>query len=839
MKKNLLGVSTLALLACAGAAWAQTAETTTSEIIVTGTRQTGIKAADSAQPIELIGSAALMRSGSPDLMNALAATVPSLNIEAFGSDTAQLTISAALRGLSPNDTLVLIDGKRRHTTANLSVDSGSPYSGAATTDLSWIPVESIDHIEVLTDGAAAQYGSDAVAGVVNVILKKSDHGGELTTQGGQYYEGDGNTGAGAINKGFKFLDHGFFNVTLEERYHDFSQQGGPDSRYFNPDGSLVSGVSAANAAGLAEAPGTPRVNKIYGDPQFNLYNLFVNGGYDFGAFQLYGFGNIGYREISAYENYRQATKVEGTTSTGILVLPSPAGFQPREKLDEVDYSFTGGAKGDVSGYGWDLAVTYGSDFDKGHTIDTLNQSLFPILQAQSATPIVAQRNFFTGTYQNSEFDTTLNVDKSYNVGLADPLNVAGGFEYRRDMFTIGAGEPSSYYGDGASSNPGFQPFDAGTNSRSNYAGYIDVAGKPITALQIDVAGRYEHYSDFGDTEIGKVTARYDFSPAIALRGTFSTGFRAPTLQEEYYSGTNVGPTSAFVQLPADSPQAASAGIPALKPEISHNYSAGLVFHPASRLQITADIYDIVLHDRIVGSGSVVGLEGTYPNQTVVSQNVLNAIKARGITLDTQSLTYAGINLFVNGANTRTQGAEITANYASDFGEFGHVDWSLGFNYNDTKITKEGDLPSALQNVAQGQIAIFTAAAASALVDSTPKEKVVLSGFWTKGPWGVNLTQFIYGESSQIYTRDGTINTNLTIPITPITNLDISYKVTKSLKLSVGAINLFDTKPPSVPNYYNGTQEKPIDNGNVYSAPLTFSPFGINGGYYYGRATLSF
>ena len=230
--KNFAGVSTIALAAAlmasnAFAADASSAPTDVSAVIVTGTRVTGMKAADSAAPIELVGSEALRRTGSADLVQALAQTVPSLNIQTFGFDTAALTVSAALRGLNPNDTLVLVDGKRRHTTSNLAVDGGSPYSGAATTDLSWIPVGAIDHVEVLTDGAAAQYGSDAIAGVVNIILKKNSSGGSASITGGQYYGGDGETGAISLNRGFTLGDKGFVNVTLEQKYHNYSQQGGP------------------------------------------------------------------------------------------------------------------------------------------------------------------------------------------------------------------------------------------------------------------------------------------------------------------------------------------------------------------------------------------------------------------------------------------------------------------------------------------------------------------------------------------------------------------------------------------------------------------------------------
>lgn len=265
MKRLMSGAGAMALLTASGLAsqaWAAAATpesgSNVEEVIVTGTRTTGVKAIDSAAPVQVVGAAALKEVGQPDLVQALSQNLPSFNAQSYGSDTAALTLQAALRGLNPNDTLVLVDGKRRHTTANLSVDAGTPFSGSATTDLSFIPVSAIDHIEVLQDGAAAQYGSDAIAGVVNIILKNADHGGSVSATAGQYYEGDGDTGAWSVNKGFSLGPQGFVNVTLEERYHDFSRQGGADYRLSNPNGTPRAGVDPVNAAGLLGS----RLNQI-------------------------------------------------------------------------------------------------------------------------------------------------------------------------------------------------------------------------------------------------------------------------------------------------------------------------------------------------------------------------------------------------------------------------------------------------------------------------------------------------------------------------------------------------------------------------------------------------
>ncbi len=853
-------VSAIALLSCAVQARAQ--DTTTSsppassgtnqvnEVIVTGTRQTGMRAEDSAQPIQVVGAQAFQHVGEPDLSQTLQQNVPSFNVEQYGADSAALTIQAALRGLSPNDTLVLVNGKRRHDTANLAVDPGSVYSGAASVDLSMIPVGAIDHVEVLQDGAAAQYGSDAVAGVVNIILKTANHGGTLSATGGEYYEGDGATGAGYINKGVALGDRGFFNITVEEKYHDFSRQGGADRRLSNPNGSILSSTSATDA-GYLGAPGSPNVNNIYGDTAFNLYDGFYNTGYKLSdQIQLYSFGSYGQRIASAFENYRVPSKVEGVTTTGETVIPFPNGFSPREKFEEKDYSFTAGAKGALSDWNYDVATTYGRDHDV-YTVNSANAALFAQDQGLSATPVTPQTSFYDGLFQFSEWTSTVDIDHAFPLSFtATPLNLAFGGEYRRDVFSIGEGEPSSYFSGGAQSFSGYTPQDQKRVGRTNYAFYVDLANDPIAHLHLDLAGRYEHYSDFGSDKVGKLTARYDFTPAIAVRGTISTGFRAPTLQEEFYSGTNVAPTSAFVQLPANSAAAASAGFAPLKPEISSNYSAGVVFHPMARLQVTADYYLIDLRDRVVPSGNIVGDDASCTTAAagcttpgVVSQGVLNAITRQGVTLDS-GLTYAGIQLFNNGANTKTQGLEATATYASDFGDLGHVDWSVGFNYNDTTITSLKGLPAVDVNTNYGQTALLSANEITALLTGAPKEKAILSALWTIQKFSVNLREEVYGSSSEAISFNGTGTgngaTTLAVGATGITDLDIGYKITPQLRINVGANNLFDQRPENVPTVSNGSGGfRPADGNNVYGEPAGFSPYGINGGYYYGRVTYNF
>ncbi|HEV7383945.1 MAG TPA: TonB-dependent receptor, partial [Phenylobacterium sp.] len=615
MNKLFVGASLIVLGALSSTqAFAAAAADTgagVSEVIVTGTRVTGLKAADSAAPVQVLGSDALKRVGQPDLIQSLTQNLPSFNSESFGTDTGQLTLSAQLRGLNPNNTLVLVDGKRRHSTGNLHVAPGV-FQGAATPDLGLIPVGAIDHVEVLQDGAAAQYGSDAIAGVVNIILKTANHGGTLSGTGGSYYSNGGATGAFSANIGLPIGDKGFINLTAETRYHDFSQQGGADRRLFNLDGTLKAGLNAVDAAGVKNAPDSPRVNHIYGDASSNVYNGFYNAGYELGeGVQLYSFGSYSHRKASAFENYRLPSRViaspvlgvGGSVTTPGELIPFPNGFNPREALREDDYSVTGGIKGVMADWNWDLSTTYGRDKNEISTLNSANSSLFVDTHT---TP----RNFFDGAFVSSEWTGNLDISRAIEVGAASPLNVAFGAEGRKETYAISTGDPASIYKEGGQSYPGFQPSDAASHSRTNYAGYVDLAVDPIAGLKVDLAGRYEHYSDFGSTTVGKLTARYDFNPAFAIRGTVSTGFRAPTLAEEFYSATNVAPTFAVVNLPPNSPAAHLVGFQNLKPEKSTNYSVGFVAHPFEGLQITADAYQIEIRDRVIPTGTLLGLDGT-------------------------------------------------------------------------------------------------------------------------------------------------------------------------------------------------------------------------------------
>jgi iron complex outermembrane receptor protein len=804
------------------------------EVIVTGTRTTGLEASESASPVQILSSDTLEQvAGKPSLIDTLATIVPSLTAQAFGGDQANQTLQAKLRGLSPNHVLVLINGKRRHTTANLAV-LGGPYQGGAGADLNFIPVSAIDHIEVLTEGAAAQYGTDAIAGVVNIILKKNSSGGNIGATYGGYFDGGGKTGDVTGNIGFEPTDDSYLNLTGEVRNHGRSERGGIDPRVIDPTNidPLQGGTYPNTNEPLAN--GYPYLNRIQGDAEYHLQIASFNSGFKFGGgTEFYAFGTYGKKDASSFENYRQPNKsVYIDPNTDLPVYQYPFGFNPLEATQETDYGLTAGVKGSVADWAWDVSETYGDDKLDLYTLNSTNLTIFG---DTGASPT----DFYDGFLRATQATTNLDINKDFNIGLAGPLNVAFGGEYRRETYEVGVGSLASYTGTGASSYPGFAPGNSGIHDRKNTAVYVDLSLKPVDALLIDVAGRHEHFSDFGNTNVGKLTARYDFTPAFALRGTASTGFRAPTLAEEYYSAINVAPGQITPQLPPNGASAAELGISPLQPEKSTDYGFGVVLRPAPALTATLDVYQIEVKNRIVGTGQLAGRIGgvTY------SQPIIDAIAANGIAIEPSiyNTGFVAVSVFTNGITTRTRGAEFVLDYANDYG-WGKVDWSIGAATNTTDVTKRPVTPAQLVGgVLNNQL--YDQTAISDLETASPKYVINLGALWTFGKVSVNVRESIYGESSEYLsdfgdTGNAPVYYKTTIATAGITNLDLGFQATQGLKFTAGAVNLFN----KYPNYYNknllATYRAADDNSAVAIYPA-FSPYGINGGYYYLRAGYSF
>lgn len=850
-------------------------------IIVTGTRTTGLKAGDSPAPVQVLSSDLMARAGRSDINTALSLSVPSIQIQTFGNDMTAFHPSVKLRGLNPNHTLVMINGKRRHGTANVVV-TNAMWTGAAAPDMGLIPMEAVEHVEVLQDGAAAQYGTDAVAGVVNLILKKKDKGGYISGSVGQYYAGDGFNYELAGNIGMAPVENMYLNLTVQHKVKDYSFRGDLDPRVVS--GTTQGATLLSRFPGLTSAANYPYVNRIFGDGRMALTNMFYNMGYTgIQDIEIYSFGSYSTRTGSTYQNYRLPNVVYGQSAVvapaaGSLAsgdIPFPLGFSPLEALKETDFAWTGGVKGTFGKSTVDLSATYGKDVNKVYVVNSANAALY--YDSSTATRAgYTPRDVYDGSFTASQFTVNLDGTHELEVGLSEPVHLAAGGEWRRDTYALGAGEAASYYvgtgklAGGIQSFFGYSPANASNNSRTNFSQYFDVSFKPVAKWLVDGAVRHEHYSDFGDTTVFKLTSRYDFSPALALRGTVSTGFRAPTLAEGFYSGINVGPASLSGVFAPNSAGASALGISGLKPEKSTNLSLGIVLNPLPKLTITIDAYSIYLRDRIVQSSGFLGysnnckyLPGGFssstnlsaalasfkasnptsacPNSVIVSPSVLTALYNNGVPITSIIDTINGgqsgsltINSFVNGLRTLTRGVDFLATYNTR-ALGGRVDLSLSANYNETTVKGTNPPPSNI-NPDQG---IFDKYSKSALTDTTPKWRATFNTYWESGKFSVNLRESVYGpakllaQSAQLaqdyYQHIGTLF---------VTDLEGTFAFTRDIKFSIGANNLFGIYPDKIDAARRQEQFNVASTAYVSQYP-SFSSVGINGGYYYAKLGVKF
>ena len=812
--KALAAAALILASACTVEAHAQSA---VGELVVTGSRTQGGSGTAGVAQVQVVDSVELSHVGQSDLQQILARTVPSLDVEAFGGDLGAMSLAARLRGLSANQTLVLVNGKRRHPTANLHV-LGGQFQGAAAPDLDLIPAAAIDHIEVLDDGAAAQYGSDAIAGVINIVLKSTARGGVATVGAGGYYQGDGQTGDVSLNAGMPLGQAGFLNISGAYRYHGFSERGGPDARFADAQGNLLPGDLPQWSA----IPGYPDVNHIVGDAESSLATLAINAGYDLGDFQAYGIGTFGRRTAQAYENYREPGRIVASPVLGVAAQPTdpgaivyaPLGFNPREAMGEIDYALTLGLRGAALGWNIDLASTYGYDRDDIRTLGSANRALFIDTHF---TPT----DFYDGAFEGSQWTNDIDLTRTIDLGFMQPVQLALGAETRRDTYRIIHGDMASIYQEGPQAYPGFAPTDAGLHVRQGVSSYVDAMFTPLHGLRLDVAGRLEHYSDFGWAPAGKLSVRYDIDPAFALQAAIGNGFRAPSLPEEYYSATNVSPDAAQVQLPPDSAAARLMGFDPLRPEKSVDVSAGAIFRPAGGPSLSVEAYQIRVNDRVVGSG----LPGAANSPLAYA-----AIAAHGAVVD-PTVSFVGIGLFTNAMDTRTRGLDVLLDYASDLGRAGRIRWRLAASYAVTSIISIRDPPPALAGTP-----LFTPGDISYLTTASPGGKVLLDMLYTRGRWSLNLRERVYGSTSARFTPDGVNYYRNTVGAAAITDLEIGLRLAPRMELRIGADNLFNvTAPPVVLTPSGGL----TDGSYVYGAPLTISPYGINGGAYYTTLSLSF
>lgn len=762
-------------------------------VIVTGTRETGgRKARESLSPIDVVSAKQLNQTGQPNLREALAQLLPSLTMPTCGFDSGALTDSISLRGLNPNETLVLVDGKRRHTTANIYADPG-PQQGSTAVDIDMIPMAAIDHVEVLRDGASAQYGSDAVAGVVNIILKKQDHGFHAESISGITAAKDGFQQGVYLDGGARLGSRGFVHVSGDFYHTDHTFRSAPDARTGQKN------------------------NYVLGQPEQTRESVAIKAGYDLtDSIQLYGTGTYAHRHAESYQNYRLASSLANYPGYAAIY---PGGYSPLETIEENDFELTAGVKGKLAGWNWDLSTVYGRDFDN---IGLTNSANLALEKDTGRTPT----NFDVQGFNNSQWSNNFDLSRKFRLsGWPHEINVAGGASYRYESYSIGTGDADSLYGSGSDAMAGTNPGNAGNFSRDVVAGYIDVSTHLTRHWQLDLAGRYEHYTDVGDTETGKVSTRYEVSPRLAFRATISNGFHAPTLAQEHYSALAISPTAARGLIAVNSPGALANGASPLKPERSTNVSGGIVMEPFRKLHVTVDVYQINLRDQIMPGGQVYG------------QQAATALTMNGFSLPSDVNTWSASSLsthwFANVASTRTQGLDLTATYPTQLGTIGRIDWDVAINLNRTRLSHQG-------TDAQGN-PLMNAQSIAYLTTAYPRSKMIFGGRFTSGKWTVGVHEIRYGQTtSQLTYYGGAGNTSslsstnfLQFHNTPkfITNLEVTYRVHPRLALTLGGNNLFDARPSRVP-----------DNNRYLGAPqyyMSTSQLGMNGGFYYLRGDINF
>lgn len=797
---------------------------TLDAIVVTGTRVAGRSRNDTAAPVDAIGVQQLERTGSPEINQALSVALPSFNFPRPGlTDGTDTVRPAQLRGLAPDQTLVLVNSKRRHSAALVNVN-GSAGRGSAAVDLNTIPTAAVRTVEVLRDGASAQYGSDAIAGVINVLLRESDSGGGVTVNYGRRestYEvitgtppagatwsapsrlsrdvSDGETTTVSAWKGLSLGGAGFLTLAAEVKDQERTERGGYDFRQQYP---RVGGAFDPREATIN------RFNAWYGEPEIAQKTLFANAGIDFenGA-RLYGWASWQDRDARSAGFFRRAVDDRNVISI------YPDGFLPIIAPTVIDSSVAGGVKWNWGEWSMDTSLVWGRN-EMDYTIEnTLNRSIGPS----------SQRTFQAGGFDYTQTVFNFGGTRSFALdAFASDLYLSAGLEARTEQYRIFAGEPNSYLNGGVLLNgaptpagaqvfPGFRPSNEVDEGRDAVGLYVDLEANLTDKLLGSVAIRGEDYSDFGSNLSGKVAMRYDFNETFALRGSLQNGFRAPSMQQQFFTATSTNnlPGGGLVEVgtfPATSAVAAALGAKPLEAEESINLSLGAVVNLGSTT-VTIDAYRIDIDNRIVLSENL--------NQA----NVVAFLASQGFS------GVGAARFFINGVDTETQGIDVVVTTPWETEAAGRFDFTLLANWNDTKVTR---LPSTnvLSSLNPAPV-LFGRINQLGFEEGSPKDKFGASVNWAMDRWGATLRATRYGE-----VLDAGANASQDVRLSPAVLVDLEGRVDimEGLVLAVGAENLTDEYSEPFTPVRNGTGNTPFSN---------FSPFGRSGRFIYGRLSYSF
>jgi iron complex outermembrane recepter protein len=685
-------------------------------IQVVGTRS-NIKRTKVETPlaVDVLSSSELLKTGQLEVGQMMQYTSPSFSSTKNGvNGAANFADPATSRGLSPDQILVLVNGKRRHqfSALNLNITLGK---GTVTTDMNTIPSLAMDRIEVLRDGAAAQYGSDAISGVVNMSLKKGTNQGAARLYVGSTKEGDGTAFIGAVNYGFKLgKPKSYFNFTMQYQNVGITNRSDPftGNIYISPSAPNAAfredSTRQANGVYPTKASGKPFRVLLYGSNAVKAYQFFVNAGYPINDNRaLYSFGGISKKDITASAFFRNAIPTDANSNVAV----APNGYTPEVPSDNRDYSIAVSAKRTVSkGWNADISTVYEYNSLDQDVNSTTNPSM------GAASPV----NFYVGRSAFSQTSTEVVFSKNFGETVwLKSLNLALGSQFKIDRYKLKAGNPNSYFAGpfastnkfiGSISRPGISPADEIDTARSNIGIFADVETDLSEKFLATFAARYENYSDFGGNLSGKLAMRYKITEMFSLRASVNRGFRAPSLQQIYNSvstsNAQAGSITQTKQLRSSDPRLALVGVEKPKAETSWSYSGGVTASVAKdKLQFTADVYQININDRIIITENL-------------RVNTITALQANFAGL--QELSF-----FTNNINTKTQGLELATSYRQRSNGQGFAG-NFALSLNKTSITSSEDGPSKLLAGTPNKIKLIDTISVALIETSQPREKYVLS-----------------------------------------------------------------------------------------------------------------
>jgi len=815
-----------------------------TDVVVVGSRSTQVRSSvETVAPVDIISSRELQATGQIEPTQMINLVAPSFNSArqtvADGTDHID---PATLRGLGPDQVLVLLNGKRRHNQALINVN-GTVGRGSVGTDLNTIPTAAIERIEVLREGASSQYGSDAISGVVNVVLKK-DTGTTASLHLGQFYEGDGGNAQLGLYHGIRLGDRGVVGVAADIRLRQGTNRAGtytgPVYVNWNASRNTTAGETEEewlarrqalyeqDRALIAENNFSLEDNMQIGNSAVNNFGGMINGNYKVAPkTELYFSSVLNYRRGQAAGFYRYPSQ-----RNQVIAELYPNGFLPEIHSTIWDRSATVGIGGELGdGWRWDLSNVFGGNSFRYDVKNSNNASQF----AEGAN---APTEFYAGTIKFNQNTSDLGLSKDFGgqLGLKS-FNVASGLSFRLDNYQIEPGEEASYRNydpasgraGGAQVFPGFQPDNEVNANRNVFGAYVDVETDLTDRLLLNAAGRFENYSDFGGNLAGKLSARYRFADFFSLRGTIANGFRAPSIHQRYFSSI----ATVFVSVegqglqprqqgtfPNNSAVAGAFGIPSLTAEKSTNYSLGITSQPLSNLSITVDAYQIDIKDRIVLTGQF--QRGTSPAGLQVTQ-ILNDAGQQ----DVQAAVF-----FTNAVNTRTRGIDVVASSDYRVGP-GTLTFSLAGNVNETEVRGAPKGSTTLSADVFGAT-LFNRQEEGRLEWAQPRSKFTLGALYRGGKFGGNLRVTRFGETKSFDPNTEALDERFRAKV--VTDLSLNYQINRILQVTVGANNLFDVYPDPLKVIQYPTPGNPasVDNSSfgrfVYSRNV--SQFGFNGGYYF-------